>query len=126
MVQKRNCFLPTQTRSATKYIETQDLYQDVSENKELFDLSNYKKSHELYDNTNDKVLGKMKDECGGAVIEKFIRLKPKMYSLKYGSQEKKTAKGVRKCVLEKQLKHEAYLTCLENRSDRHATRNEYD
>ena len=59
----------------------------------------------------------MKDECGGAVIEEFIGLRPKMYSLKYGSQEKKTAKGVKKCVLEKQLKHEAYLTCLSNRSD---------
>ena len=107
----------TDTDSLCYEVETQDLYQDMSENKELFDLSNYKKSHELYDNTNNKVLGKMKDECGGAVIEEFIGLRPKMYSLKYSSQEKKTAKGVKKCVLEKQLKHEAYLTCLSNRSD---------
>ena len=43
----------TDTDSLCYEVETQDLYQDMSENKELFDLRNYKKSHELYDNTNN-------------------------------------------------------------------------
>ena len=29
-----------------------------------------------------KVIGKMKDECGGVVIDEFIGLKSKMYSIK--------------------------------------------
>ena len=115
----------TDTDSLCYEVETQDLYQDMSENKELFDLSNYKKSHELYDNSNNKVLGKMKDECGGAVIEEFIGLRPKMYSLKYGSQEKKTAKGVKKMRLGKTAETRGILD-LSFESLRHATRNEYD
>ena len=43
--------------------------------------------------------------------------RPKTYSLKYGDQENKKAKGVKKCVIEKPLKHEAFRTCLANRSD---------
>ena len=40
------------------------------------------KDSRFYDDTNKKVLGKMKDECGGVVIDEFIGLKSKMYSIK--------------------------------------------
>lgn len=50
----------------------------------------------------------MKDECGVKPIEEFIGLRPKMYSLLYDGMEKKTAKGVKKCVIDKHLKHQAY------------------
>ena len=46
--------------------------------KHRFDTGNFEKQHYLYDNTNKKVLGKMKDECGGVVIEEFVGLRPKM------------------------------------------------
>ena len=39
------------------------------QNKQLFDLSNYEKDHAIFDDTIKKVLGKMKAECGGAVIK---------------------------------------------------------
>ena len=107
----------TDTDSLCYEVETQDLYQDMWESKQLFDLSNYEKDHAIFDDTNKKVLGKMKDECGGAVIEEFVGLRPKMYSLKYDGAEKKAAKGVKKCVMEKQLKHEAYLSCLKDRTE---------
>ena len=107
----------TDTDSLCYEVETQDLYQDMWQNKQLFDLSNYEKDHAIFDDTNKKVLGKMKDECGGAVIEEFVGLRPKMYSLKYDGAEKKAAKGVKKCVMEKQLKHEAYLSCLKDRTE---------
>ena len=32
--------------------------------------------------TNKKVIGKMKDELGGAIITEFVGLKSKMYSIK--------------------------------------------
>ena len=35
-----------------------------------------------YDDTNKKVIGKMNDEYGGAIIDQFIGLKSKMYSIK--------------------------------------------
>ena len=36
----------------------------------------------FYDDSNKKVIGKMKDEYGGAIIDQFIGLKSKMYSIK--------------------------------------------
>ena len=36
----------------------------------------------FHDDTNKKVIGKMKDEYGGAIIDQFIGLKSKMYSIK--------------------------------------------
>ena len=107
----------TDTDSLCYEVEVEDIYQEMFKDKQRFDTSNFETSHYLYDCTNKKVLGKMKDECGGAVIEEFVGLRPKMYSLKYGDQEKKTAKGVKKCVIEKQLKHKAFRTCLANQSD---------
>lgn len=54
----------------------------------------------------------MKDECGGTSIQEFIGLRPKMYSLLYDGQEKKTAKGVKKTVIDEHLKHESYKQVL--------------
>ena len=56
----------------------QDVYQDFSIDKEMFDLSNYS-TKSKYDNSNKLVVGKMKDETAGVVIEHFVNLKPKMY-----------------------------------------------
>ena len=45
------------------------------------DTSNYLKVHPLFSTTNNKVLGKLKDECAGAPIAKFVGLRHKMYSI---------------------------------------------
>ena len=37
---------------------------------------------EFFDETNKKVIGKMKDEFGGVIVDEFVRLKTKMYSIK--------------------------------------------
>ena len=50
--------------------------------KDLFDFSNYSKDSKFFDNTNKKVIGKMKDEHSGVVIDEFVGLKSKMYSIK--------------------------------------------
>ena len=61
----------------------------------LFDFSNYSKDSIFYDDTNKIVIGKMKDEYGGNIIDKFIGLKSKMYSIKkIDGSESSTAKGV--------------------------------
>ena len=61
----------------------------------LLDFSNYSKDSKFFDATNKKVIDKMKDEFGGVIIDEFIGLKPKMYSIKkIDSRESSTANGV--------------------------------
>ena len=48
----------------------------------LFDYSNYLKDSKFFDETYKKVSGKMKDEFGGVIIDEFVELKSKMYSIK--------------------------------------------
>ena len=61
----------------------------------MFDFSNYPKDSTFCDNTNKKVIGKMKDEYGGVNIDRFIELKSKMYSVKkINGSESSTTKGV--------------------------------
>ena len=57
-------------------IETEDIYNDFSKDKKLFDFTNYSVS-KYYDHSNELVVGKIKDEMGVAAIKEFVRLKPK-------------------------------------------------
>ena len=87
----------TDTDSLILNIQTEDVYKDMKEDYWLYDTSNYPKDHPLYDDRNKKVLGKMKDECRGDVIEEVIAVRPKMYSVnKVGKKNIKKAKGVKK------------------------------
>ncbi|KFM70605.1 hypothetical protein X975_15801, partial [Stegodyphus mimosarum] len=64
-----------------------------------------------------KVIGKMKDELNGNIA---IGLKSEMYSLETKFFEKKTAKGVLKPVIQRDLKHQDYRNCLfEKKLHRH-------
>ena len=51
--------------------------------KNILDLSNYPVEHFLFDEKNKKKLGYLKDETEGKIIEQFIGLKSKLYSIKY-------------------------------------------
>ena len=60
----------------------------------MFDFSNYSKDSKFFDNANKKVIGKMKDEYGGVIIDEFAGLKSKMYSIKkIDGKKSSTAKG---------------------------------
>ena len=72
----------TDTDSLILDIQTDDVYQDMKDQSWVYDTSNYPKDHPLYDATNKKVLGKMKDECGGEPIEEVFAVRSKMYSVK--------------------------------------------
>ena len=48
----------------------------------MFDFSNYPKDSKFFDKTNKKAISKIKDEFGGGIVDEFVRLKPKMYSIK--------------------------------------------
>ena len=114
----------TDTDSLCYEIETDDLYQDMKSDHHQFDTSNYKEDNFLYSLENKKVLGKMKDECAGEIIDEFIGLRSKMYSLSYGGKEKKTAKGVKRRVVEFNLKHQWYKDSLLNNHIKYSTMNQ--
>ena len=101
-------------------------------NMDLFDNSDYARSSKFFFDRNKKVIGKFKDEAGGKIISEFVGEKPKMYSYlteietkpikicgkTYGkitkTKESKTAKGVKKSVIRKEIKHQHYKDCLFN------------
>lgn len=83
----------TDTDSLCYNIFTNDLYTDLEKVKHHIDFSDYPSDHFLYDNTNKKVLGKMKDETMSEPMTEFLGLRPKMYSFTYGPNEKRTTKG---------------------------------
>lgn len=102
----------TDTDSLCYNIFTEDLYNDMEQDKDKFDFSDYPSDHFLHDTTNKKVLGKMKDETTSVPMTEFVGLRPKMYSLTFGPNEKRTAKGVSKSVIRSKLRHTSYKQCL--------------
>ena len=85
----------TDTDSLTYEIKSEDVYKEFYKWKDLFDFSNYSKDSRFYNESNKKVIGKMKDEYSGVIIDEFIGLKSKMYPIKkIDGGESSTAKGV--------------------------------
>ena len=72
----------TDTDSLAYEIKSEDIYKEFYKWKDLFDFSNYSKDSKFFNKTNKKVIGKMKDEFGGVIVDKFVELKSKMYSMK--------------------------------------------
>ena len=58
-----------------------DIYDKIYEGKDLFHFRSYPKDSKYYDPTNKKIVGKLKNEANGKIIEEVIGLKSKMYSL---------------------------------------------
>ena len=81
-------------------IKTENVYEDFSNDKEMFDFINYSTKSKYYDNSNKLVVGKMKDETDGVMVEEFVGLKPKinLYLVDDDSECKK-AKGINKNVV---------------------------
>ena len=52
----------TDTDSLTYEIKSENIYKEFFKWKGLFDFSNYSRDSKFYDDTNKKVVGKMKDE----------------------------------------------------------------
>ena len=83
------------TDSLTYEIKSENAYEEFFKWKDLFDFSNYLKDSKFFDDANEKVVGKMKDEFGAVIATEFVGLKSKMYSIKkIDGKESNTAKGV--------------------------------
>ena len=112
--ENKSKLLFTDTDSLMYEIETKDVYEDFSIDKEMFDCSNYLTKSKYYDDSNKLVIGKMKDETRGVVIGEFVELKPKMYSFLVDSNENKKAKGVNKNFVAT-ISHNEYEDVLLNK-----------
>ncbi len=106
----------TDTDSLCYEIRTNDVYKDISGDvNEWFDTCDFNPNHpiQLHSNKNKKVIGFMKDECGGDDIVEFVGLKPKSYSYETVSGKVgKKCKGVKKYVIKNHITLEDYKECL--------------
>ena len=85
----------TDTDGLTYEIKSEDVYEEFFKHKHLFDFINYSENSKFFEETNKKVIGKMKDESEGKTIDEFFGLKSKMHSMKnVGGKESNTEKGV--------------------------------
>ena len=65
----------TDTHSLAYEIKSENVYQEFFKWKNLFDFSNYPKDSKFLDETNISVIGKMKGEFDGVIVDKFVGLK---------------------------------------------------
>ena len=90
-----NCYLLTQTVLRMKSNQKMFMKNFLSTSICLT-LEIAQKTQKFYDNQNEMVIGKMKVENKGISINKFVGLKPKMYSmLSNDGKESNTAKEVK-------------------------------
>ena len=106
----------TDTDSLCYEIQTDDFYKDISADvSEWYDTSNFDPNHPsgIPTGVNKKVVGMMKDECGGKQIIKFVGLRSKLYSYEMadGAQVKK-CKGIKKCVIKNEITIDDFEECL--------------
>ena len=74
-------------------------------------INNYPKNSNFHDDTNIKVIGKVKDQMCAKVVSEFVGLKSKMYLLITADDEEKIrAKGVNT-----KLKHSEFVDVLDNK-----------
>ena len=73
MLKKYNAkLLFTDTDSLIYEIETNDIYEDFTEDKNLIDFCDYPQNSKFFGLSNEKVIGKIKEKFGGRKISKFI------------------------------------------------------
>ena len=121
----------TDTDSLMYEIEREDLYQDFHDSKDLFDFASFPKDSQFFDATNNKVIGKFKDEENGIPIIEFVGPKAKLYSYQKENRDgARRAKGIQRSIVRQKLSHQSFhdqlfhpeVSLLENnriQSDRH-------
>ena len=106
----------TDTDSLMYEIQTEDFIRILVKMwKKRFDTSDYPPNHPsgIPSGLNKKVLGMFKDEVKGKVIDEFVGLRAKLYTVKmFEGEETKKCKGVKKSVVKKSITHEDYKKCL--------------
>ena len=108
MVKKQNSVIWIQI----VYIKTGVVYNGIADVEIRFDTSNYELecnsiNRPLPKEKQKKVTGLMKDELGGKIMTKFVRVRAKTctYLINEGSEDKdKKPKGTKRCVIKRKLR----------------------
>ena len=99
-------------------IFTEDFFKVINNDVERwFDTSNYEKNDKrpFQIGMKKKVIGLFKDELEGKIMKEFCALRAKSYTyLMDDDNEKKKAKGIKKCIIKRRLMFENYEDSLFN------------
>ena len=96
---------------------SEDFCRDIADDVERwFDTSSYDENDKrrLPIGKNKNAYGFFKDESGGKIMKEFVALRAKTYAYLTDDDEKKKAKGTKKCVIKRELMFENYKDCLFN------------
>ena len=102
------------TDSLVYHVKTNDFYSDIAEDvKARFDTSGFTEPRLLPMGLSKKVIGLMKDELGGKIVNGFVALRPKLYTYrKLDNREDKRCKRIKKCVIKTTISVDDYKNCL--------------
>ena len=64
----------TDKDSLSYEIKSEDVYEEFFKHKHVFGFSNHPKDSKFFDQANKKVIGKMKGESEGKIIDEFVGL----------------------------------------------------
>lgn len=108
----------TDTDSFIYEIKTKCFYNDMKNNLDKYDTSDYPDDNRFsIPRVNKKIPGLFKDELNSKIITEFVGLRSKMYCVRSEKCDKmKKAKGVKTCVLKKQINFDDYVNCLKNQT----------
>lgn len=107
--------LMTDTDSLFYQIRNHEINDVFAKHKDLFDFGNYDKKHPLYDNKNDKVIGKMKNESPTSAIVEYCGLRSKMYAFNSIDNDfTQHCKGIKTSVCKENFTLESYKNTLFN------------
>ena len=102
-------------------IDTENVYARIEIGR-IFDFSSYSTKSKYYDDSKKFLIGKMKDEKGGASIKDIAGSKPKIYSFLIDRSSKhKQAKGGNKNVITTINDNEYKDVSLNKKCLRHST-----
>ena len=108
--------LVTDTDSLMYWVETADIYKELVAEREHFDFAAFDKACPFFDASNNKVIGKFKNEANGKPITEFVGLSPKMYSFliddKGHTTEKHRANGIKRGA-SREIRHQQYVDQLQ-------------
>ncbi|CAH1107138.1 unnamed protein product [Psylliodes chrysocephalus] len=109
----------TDTDSLILEVFTSNFYDDMKQNITHFDTSNFSKNNEYGMPITNSIVGKMKDEFAGTIVDAFYGTGAKAYCVKLGKPFKKEteikkAKGVSKNIIKNQLHVNDYIRIIQN------------
>lgn len=110
--------LYTDTDSILAHIFTENFYSDMKNNLSMFDTSNFPENNIHDIPKGESIIGRMKDEFGGCIIESFYGTGAKAYCVKTVDDEIKRAKGIKKSAIAKQLNIEHYQAVVEQQQSK--------